>query len=201
MKVFLYECQNCFSFVNLDKDTNVVTCSYNDKQYSLPMLLDDNGYKYIECPKEGLIVKVYKHEDVDLPFYATTNSSGFDLIAQKDIVLRPNNKKLIPTGLRIEIPEGYEIQIRPRSGLSLNTPLMIANSPGTIDADYRGEIKIIMWNTSSSQSYTVKRGDRIAQGVLTKVERAKFVVVDKLTPTERQDKGFGHSGLNVTKGV
>jgi len=201
MKVFLYECQNCFSFVNLDKDTNVVTCNYAGKQSSLPVLLDDNGYKYIECPKEGLIVKVYKYEDVELPFYATTNSSGFDLIAQKDIVLRPNNKKLIPTGLRIEIPEGYEIQIRPRSGLSLNTPLMIANSPGTIDADYRGEIKIIVWNTSSSQSYTVKRGDRIAQGVLTKVERAKFVVVDKLTPTERQDKGFGHSGLNISKGV
>ena len=201
MKVFLYECQNCFSFVNLDKDTNVVTCSYNDKQYSLPMLLDDNGYKYIECPKEGLIVKVYKHDDVELPFYATPNSSGFDLIAQEDIVLRPNNKKLISTGLYVEIPEGYEIQIRPRSGLSLKTPLMIANSPGTIDSDYRGEIKIIIWNTSPSQSYTIRRGDRIAQGVLAKVERAKFVVVDKLSPTERQDKGFGHSGLNNSEGV
>jgi len=201
MKVFLYECQNCFSFVNFDKDTNVVTCNYNGKQYSLPMLIDDNGYKYIECPKEGLIVKVYKRDDVELPFYATPNSSGFDLIAQEDIILRPNNRKLIPTGLYVEIPEGYEIQIRPRSGLSLKTPLIVANSPGTIDADYRGEIKIIMWNTSSSQSYAVKRGDRIAQGVLVKVERAKFVVVDKLSPTERQNKGFGHSGLNVSEGV
>ncbi len=132
---------------------------------------------------------------LELPSYETDGSVGFDLKAacEKEMVILAGKVLLIPTGMRIEIPIGYELQIRPRSGLALKNGLGILNSPGTIDADYRGEIKIILINLSND-NFIVKRGMRIAQGVISPVYRAKFTVVDKLSVSKRGSGGFGHTG-------
>lgn len=130
-----------------------------------------------------------------LPQYATSGSSGMDIRASLDIplTLQPLERTLIPTGLFIEIPNGYEAQIRPRSGLAIKQGITCLNSPGTIDADYRGEIKIILINLSSEEQ-VINPGDRIAQMIVQKVERAVFEEVQILNETERADGGFGHTG-------
>lgn len=130
-----------------------------------------------------------------LPQYATSGSSGMDIRASLDIplTLQPLERTLIPTGLFIEIPNGYEAQIRPRSGLAIKQGITCLNSPGTIDADYRGEIKIILINLSSDEQ-VINPGDRIAQMIVQKVERAVFEEVQILNETERADGGFGHTG-------
>jgi dUTP pyrophosphatase len=132
-----------------------------------------------------------------LPQYATTGSSGMDIRASLDIpvTLQPLERMLIPTGLFVEIPEGYEIQVRPRSGLAIKQGITCLNSPGTIDSDYRGEIKIILINLSSEEQ-VINPGDRIAQMIVQKVERAEFVQVEILNETERAAGGFGHTGKN-----
>jgi dUTP pyrophosphatase len=132
-----------------------------------------------------------------LPQFATSGSSGFDIAANETKRIHPNERMLISTGLWPVLPHGYEIQIRPRSGLSLNSPLVIPNAPGTIDADYRGEIKIIIWN-SGTESYLVRKGDKIAQGVVACVCAKSIVVFGELQPeqadkTERGEGGFGHT--------
>ena len=130
-----------------------------------------------------------------LPQYATSGSSGMDIRASLDIplTLQPLERTLIPTGLFIEIPNGYEAQIRPRSGLAIKQGITCLNSPGTIDADYRGEIKIILINLSSEEQ-VINPGDRIAQMIVQKVERAVFEEVQILNETKRADGGFGHTG-------
>lgn len=130
-----------------------------------------------------------------LPEYKTRMSAGMDLKANIDevVVLQPLERKLIPTGLYIELPEGYEAQIRPRSGLALNEGLGLLNSPGTIDADYRGEIGVIVVNLSNNV-ITIRDGERICQMIIHKVEQAKLVEVNELGETERGDGGFGHTG-------
>lgn len=132
-----------------------------------------------------------------LPEYKTSLSAGMDLRAniEETVVLQPLERKLIPTGLYIELPEGYEAQIRPRSGLALNEGLGLLNSPGTIDADYRGEIGIIAVNLSNGL-ISIKDGDRIGQMVINKVEQAELVEVEELQVTERGTGGFGHTGKN-----
>jgi len=145
-----------------------------------------------------LILKVKRldnNKNLPLPSYQTKDSSGLDLRAavEKDIILHPGDIKLIPTGLSISIPKGYEVQVRPRSGLALKHGLGIVNSPGTIDADYRGEIGIIAINWGE-KSFTVKRGDRIAQIVVNRVSHAVVEEVDGLDQTDRGEGGFGHSG-------
>jgi len=145
-----------------------------------------------------LILKVKRldnNKNLPLPSYQTNDSSGLDLRAavEKDIILHPGDIKLIPTGLSISIPKGYEVQVRPRSGLALKHGLGIVNSPGTIDADYRGEIGIIAINWGE-KSFTVKRGDRIAQIVVNRVSHAVVEEVDGLDQTDRGEGGFGHSG-------
>jgi dUTP pyrophosphatase len=130
-----------------------------------------------------------------LPSYATEHSSGMDISSAsiEDIHIGSLETKLIPTNLIIEIPIGYEGQIRPRSGLALNYNIGIINSPGTIDADYRGELKILLTNFGKN-TYTVKHGDKIAQMVICKVEKAKIKITDNLSKTKRDAGGFGHTG-------
>lgn len=138
------------------------------------------------------IINKSKHT---LPEYKTKLSAGMDIRAnlEESVILQPLERKLIPTGLFIELPEGYEAQMRPRSGLALNEGLGLLNSPGTIDADYRGEIGIIVVNLSNNV-VSIKDGDRIAQMVINKIEQVELVEVNELENTERGTGGFGHTG-------
>lgn len=131
-----------------------------------------------------------------LPKYQTKQSAGVDLCAflSSDLVLKPNDRKLIGTGLHIALPEGYEAQIRPRSGLAFKYGITIINSPGTIDADYRGELKIALIN-HSNVDFLIKNGDRIAQMVISKYEQISFTLTDSLDETERGEGGYGHTGI------
>lgn len=136
-----------------------------------------------------------KFKDILLPEYTTEGSSGLDLRAAVDTEIKIEKGKvgLIPTNLKVEIPIGYEIQIRPRSGLAAKNGIGVLNSPGTIDSDYRGEIKVILFNFSE-EDFIIKRGDRIAQMVVSKVYRANLIVTDELNESKRGDGGFGHTG-------
>lgn len=140
-------------------------------------------------------VKIVNKSKHALPEYKTVMSAGMDLRAElsEEILLRPLERKLVPTGLFIELPEGYEAQIRPRSGLALKEGLTVLNTPGTIDADYRGEIGVILANISNNL-VSVKDGDRICQMVINKVEMAKLTEVAELNSTDRGAGGFGHTG-------
>ena len=133
--------------------------------------------------------------DIPLPRYMTPQSAGMDLCAaiDQDLVLRNGNRALIPTGFAIALPSGFEAQIRPRSGLAIKHGIGLINSPGTIDADYRGEVKIAVINLGA-RPYTFQRGDRIAQMVIKKVYAAQLAEVDALDKTERHTGGFGHTG-------
>lgn len=139
------------------------------------------------------IVNKSKHE---LPKYATTGSAGMDIRAniEQPIVLKPLERCLVPTGLHIALPEGYEAQIRSRSGLALKKGLTVLNSPGTIDVDFRGEIGVILINLSS-EDFTINDGERIAQMVIAHYEQAEWEPVETLDDTERGTGGFGHSGV------
>lgn len=130
-----------------------------------------------------------------LPEYETVNSSGLDLRANIDesIILKPLERKLVPTGLFVSIPTGYEAQVRPRSGLAAKHGITVLNTPGTIDADYRGEIKVILVNLSN-QNFEIVKGERICQLVFAKVEQIKWKKVEILDETERGMGGFGHTG-------
>lgn len=144
-----------------------------------------------------LEVKIQISDGAILPEYKTSGSSGMDLCAHLpdgSVCINPNEVKLIKTGVFIELPDGYEAQVRPRSGLALKQGITVLNSPGTIDTDYRGEIGVILINHSNN-IFTVNNGDRIAQIVFSKFEKAKFNVVDSLNSTERNDGGFGHTGI------
>ncbi len=134
-------------------------------------------------------------DDVDLPAYATPEAAGMDIRAaiESEYTLRPGEFGLIPTNISVEIPTGYEIQVRPRSGLAAKHGVTILNAPGTIDSDYRGEVKIILIN-HGKEAFVIKRGDRIAQLVLSKVYHASLVEVDDLNLTSRNEGGFGHTG-------
>lgn len=137
-------------------------------------------------------------EDLQLPQYMSEGASGLDLRAAvtEDIVLKPGSWRLIPTGLRVAIPKGFEGQIRPRSGLALKHGITCLNTPGTIDSDYRGPLGIILINLGS-EDFVISRGDRIAQLVITEVVRAKLVPVSNLDETPRGAGGFGHTGVSV----
>lgn len=140
-------------------------------------------------------IRIINHSSHPLPQYATPQAAGMDLRAEltEPLVLRPMERKLIPTGLRIELPQGYEAQIRPRSGLALKHGITVLNSPGTIDADYRGEIGIILANLSDTP-FTLNPGERIAQMVVARHERIEWEETDSLDSTERGEGGFGHTG-------
>ena len=133
--------------------------------------------------------------DVALPHYATPGSAGMDIRAaiKDDVILEQGKVELIPTDISVEIPLGYEIQVRPRSGLAANHSIGILNSPGTIDSDYRGEVKIILMNFGK-ESFKISKGDRIAQLIVSKVYIAKMVAVKDLNSSSRGQGGFGHTG-------
>ena len=141
-------------------------------------------------------IKVVNRGHQQLPVYATPQSAGMDLRANLDapITLHPLERRLIPTGLHIALPEGYEAQVRPRSGLALKHGLTVLNTPGTIDADYRGEIGVVLINLSQ-EDFVVNDGERIAQMVIVRHEQGDFVVVEELDETERGEGGYGHTGV------
>lgn len=141
-------------------------------------------------------IKIVNSSRHALPEYATPQSAGLDLRANLDepVTLQPMQRALIPTGLRIALPQGYEAQVRPRSGLALKHGITLLNTPGTIDADYRGEVGVIMVNLSA-EPFTVADGDRIAQLVIARHEQAEWVAAESLDETERGEGGFGHSGI------
>ncbi len=147
------------------------------------------------------LIKVYIKQtseamDLPMPQYMTEEASGADLYANvlDSVILKPGEYKLIPTGIMIEIPLGYEAQVRARSGLAAKYGIGLVNGIGTIDSDYRGEIKVIMINWGE-ESFTIKRGDRIAQLVFQKIQRVTFELTTSLTLTDRSNGGFGHTGM------
>lgn len=141
-------------------------------------------------------IQIVNNSHHALPEYATPLSAGIDLRANLDaaITLQPLQRCLVPTGLRIALPEGYEAQVRPRSGLALKKGITVLNSPGTVDADYRGEVGVILINLSQ-EPFVIEDGERIAQMVIARHEQAEFIEVEELSATERGEGGFGHTGV------
>lgn len=141
-------------------------------------------------------IKVVNKGHQQLPAYATVQSAGMDLRANidKPITLHPMQRLLIPTGLHIALPEGYEAQVRPRSGLALKHGITVLNTPGTIDADYRGEVMVLLVNFST-EDFVINDGERIAQMVIARHEQGEFIEVDELDETKRGEGGYGHTGV------
>jgi len=143
-----------------------------------------------------MIVKVKKlTKDAKLPVQALPGDVGFDLFVNEELVLKPGERKLVGTGIKIALPEGYEAQIRPKSGLAINHGLTVLNTPGTVDAGYRGEIKVILINLSNEE-FRIKKGQKIAQMVFNKVEIPRLEEVEELDKTARNERGFGSTGLH-----
>ncbi len=147
--------------------------------------------------EDKILIPTLAENEEDLPTYASSEAAGADLKASisEPMIINPGDRALIPTGIRVAIPIGYEIQIRPRSGLAIKHGITVLNTPGTIDADYRGEIGVILLNTSK-EAFTVTPGMRIAQAVVAKVITGKFLRFEELAETVRGEKGFGHSGTH-----
>ena len=142
----------------------------------------------------GVQVKRLPHgEGLDLPAYATPGSAGMDVLAAEDVTIAPGARHAVATGLSVAIPEGYEIQVRPRSGLAFKHGITVPNTPGTIDSDYRGELKVLLIN-HGSEDFAIARGDRVAQLVLAPVTQASWDEVDELDATDRGAGGFGSTG-------
>jgi dUTP pyrophosphatase len=135
-------------------------------------------------------------EDLPMPRYMSSGSAGMDLYADvgEDVIIKPGGFELIPTGIHLQLPDGYEGQVRPRSGLAAKNGVTVLNTPGTIDSDYRGEIKVILINLGR-EPFVVKRGDRIAQLVVCKYEKVELISVSQLSDSERGSGGFGHTGI------
>jgi dUTP pyrophosphatase len=146
-------------------------------------------------PVQVLVQRLPHGADLPLPSYATPDASGADVAAavKEAVALKPMERRAIPTGLVVAVPPGYEVQVRPRSGLALNSGVTVANAPGTVDSDYRGELMVVLVNLSN-ETYTVKRGERIAQLVVAPVVRGTFTVAENLPPSERGPGGFGSTG-------
>ncbi len=140
-------------------------------------------------------VKIINRSNFPMPSYATPGAAGMDLKANipEPVILRPMERQLVPTGIFIELPSGYEAQVRPRSGLALKQGITCLNSPGTIDADYRGELKVILINLSNTEQQ-IQPGERIAQIIVARVEKVDWQPVIELNQTARNDGGFGHTG-------
>lgn len=143
-------------------------------------------------------VKIYKESaKVKEPVYMTKGSAGMDVYAflDEDVIIKPMERVMVPTGIKVEIPEGYEIQVRPRSGLAIKHGITLLNTPGTIDSDFRGEIKIIMINLSN-EDFVIKNNERIGQFILNEVYKCVWVESQELNKTKRGHGGFGHTGIN-----
>ncbi|WP_313435643.1 dUTP diphosphatase [Novosphingobium sp.] len=145
-------------------------------------------------------IKILPHgEGLDLPAYATDGAAGMDVVSAEDVTLAPGARHAVATGLAMAIPPGFEIQVRPRSGLALKHGISVPNAPGTIDSDYRGELKVILIN-HGAKPFEILRGDRVAQLVLAPVTRASWLTVEELEATERGEGGFGSTGGVVALG-
>ncbi len=145
----------------------------------------------VEVP---VLVKVLPHgKGLELPAYATEGAAGMDVVSAEDVTLPPGGRHAVATGLSFAIPHGYEVQVRPRSGLALKHGITVPNTPGTIDSDYRGELKVILIN-HGAEAFDIRRGDRVAQLVLAPVTRASWVEADELDATMRGESGFGSTG-------
>ena len=151
-------------------------------------------------PDVPVLVKRLPHgEGLDLPAYATAGAAGMDVVSAEDVTIAPGARHAVATGLSVAIPHGYEIQVRPRSGLALKHGITVPNTPGTIDSDYRGELKVILIN-HGAEPFAIQRGDRVAQLVLAPVTRAEWVEVAELDETARGKGGFGSTGGVVSLG-
>lgn len=159
------------------------------------IMLDNTFYivLHIWVVMDIVNINIIAEEDYLIPAYETAGAAGADLKSKEDGILNPGERRLIKTGVFIELPLGYEAQVRPRSGLALKHGITMLNTPGTIDCDYRGEIGVIMIN-HGSEPFTYKKGDRIAQLVIARYSRAEFIPCASLTETERGAGGFGHTG-------
>lgn len=147
-----------------------------------------------------VMVKVLPHgEGLELPAYATDGAAGMDVVSAEDVTLAPGARHAVATGLSVAIPAGFEIQVRPRSGLALKHGISVPNAPGTVDSDYRGELKVILINLGA-EPFSILRGDRVAQLVLAPVTRASWLTVDELEDTARGEGGFGSTGGVVALG-
>lgn len=152
---------------------------------------------YLENVYQKIKLEYVNEGEVKEPYYEYNSDSGFDLRAKEEVWVQANDRKLIPTGLRFDIPEGYEIQVRSKSGLALNQGLMVLNSPGTVDSGYQGEVKVIIFNTTN-QKIKIEKGQKIAQAVLCPVITGKWVdlvKVETIEEKDRNDKGFGSTGI------
>ena len=149
----------------------------------------------MNSPEIAIRLKRLPHgQDLPLPAYATEHAAGMDVVAAEELTLAPGARHAVATGFAIAIPEGYEVQVRPRSGLALKHGITCLNTPGTIDADYRGEVKVILANLGA-EPFPIRRGDRIAQLVPAAVQRARFTQVEELDETGRGAGGFGSTGV------
>ena len=144
-------------------------------------------------PVAVAVMRLPHGEGLDLPAYATTGAAGMDVVAAEDVCLAPGGRHAVATGLAMAIPHGFEVQVRPRSGLALKHGVTVANAPGTVDSDYRGELKVILVNLGP-EAFDIRRGDRVAQLVLAPVVRAGWVEVSALDETQRGAGGFGSTG-------
>ena len=147
-------------------------------------------------PVELLVVRLPHGEGLPLPARATAGAAGMDVVAAEEVVIAPGTRGVVPTGFAIAVPEGYEVQLRPRSGLAFKSGVTLPNTPATIDSDYRGEIGVILANLGED-SYRVQRGDRIAQLVIAPVVRATWAVTERLPSSERATGGFGSTGRSI----
>lgn len=146
-------------------------------------------------PMSDVVLKIKKlHQEAIIPEYQSKGAAGFDFCALESCVIKAGKYFAVSTGIALEIQEGFEVQVRPRSGLALKNGISVLNTPGTIDNDYRGEIKVLLVNHSDND-FSVQKGDRIAQGVLNKVYKASFQEVSTLSQTQRAERGFGSSGM------
>ncbi len=148
----------------------------------------------MQSPEVPILVKRLPHgADLPLPTYATDGAAGMDVVSAEDVTLAPGARHAVATGLSVAIPHGYEIQVRPRSGLAFKYGVTVPNTPGTIDSDYRGELKVLLIN-HGSETFTIRRGDRIAQLVVAPVTRGTWLEVSELDETARGEGGFGSTG-------
>jgi dUTP pyrophosphatase len=181
--------QSKFGDINMDNPDAMLK--------SMGLTADDLESHFTEAMVNKVQMKYTNDTDIKEPEYAYKSDSGFDLRSVEDIWVQANDRKLIPTGLRFDIPDGFEIQVRSKSGLALNQGLMVLNSPGTVDSGYQGEIKVIMFNTTN-QKIKIEKGQKIAQAVVCPVVNGRWIdliKVETLSEKDRNDKGFGSTGL------
>jgi dUTP pyrophosphatase len=187
------------TFNQIKKDTGIEPEEEYMKELEslLGMSVDEMNEDHIKMMKTKSIGVELIHEDTKVPTYAYPSDSGFDLRSTVETILPPFGRALIPTGIKLSIPEEYEIQVRPKSGLAINMGLTVLNTPGTVDSGYVGEIQVIVFNTNN-HSVTISKGMKVAQAVLCPVVNGKYVefeLVDKVGDKDRGDKGFGSTGL------